>query len=239
MMNAGERVAALGVSFREYVDLAQQDARLFASPVLETEGAVVRCKRWLAAGRPAPDFARLVFRGDSTVREILVETLAKFPTAIAWHLVEWCIWRETGRSSPGWMAPALVARTPSGDTAHEISIDGNTSDAALPHLLAHEASHSWHRAIIKSSGEPSRAPEPIHEFHARVLLVYNYDADAAARCLLRVELLADETARALGWPAPPGSSDYTRLRGFRDDLEAASDRAAEISVELGLDKKDG
>ncbi|HEX4455699.1 MAG TPA: hypothetical protein VH143_32785 [Kofleriaceae bacterium] len=238
-MNMVERAEGLGMSPVESIRFLKRHRELFAHPVASTLGALARIGRHARAGEPMPDISRLVYRGDSTVRAILLDTLSKLPPAIAWHLVEFVAWYEVGRGNTGWMAPTLTQRAPGGDTAHTILINGGTSDEWLPHLFVHEGMHSWHRAIVDNANESSAALEPRQDFYARVLLVYNYDADACARHMLAGERLADESARALGFLAPQGSSDHNRLRSFRDGFAALRTRADEIAVELGLDKKAG
>jgi len=225
------RAAAFKRSCGAFLVFAERHRELFARPaLLASDGAVARILRHEAAGEPEPDFTRLVFLGADEVRAILIATLRTFPAALSWHCIEFVSFLEVGRSVGGWMCSAPPVRSPAGDTGHLIVINGATPDAALPHLIAHEVGHSWHRFVAVRSNEVPRPSE--HELLARQLVAYEHDAAELARVLYREEVLADTTAAALGFPASGHSSDAVRLRGFEAAIAAVTDLADEIAADF-------
>jgi hypothetical protein len=222
------RAELLGITCREAVDLAKAHRELFTYPVSDSIGALARIRRWNEAGRPAADFSRLVYLGDGGVYAILIATLAKLPAALAWHAAEHVAWLEVGRNAGAWTTCAPLMRVPAGDTAHLVVISGAEQDERMPHIITHELAHSWHRALF--SDATRGVPLPPQERLARNLATVGYDADALAREFWREEVLADQTAAALGFPSSSHSSDHVRLRGFEAEITASRDRIAAINT---------
>jgi hypothetical protein len=221
------RAALLGIGCRELVALATEDPRITAPAATATEGAIVRLRRWLDAGRPDANATEVDFHGDDAVRAIVVEVLGALPTPVRWHGTRAVTWYEVGRSAIGWMSIAPLPLVPAGDVGHAIVLSGMLDDARLPAVIAHELGHSWHRHVHTA---PVRAVPPVsqREWTARLLLVEEImapDGQGAKRLAHRrhvEERLADETALAWGYRLPPGSSDHTRLAGFRAEIADAA-----------------
>lgn len=229
------RSAALGFSScAEYVRFCNEHPDLAKVPL--SAWLVARVRRHDDAGRPSPDFTRLVYIGSGTFRACLMATLKKLPAWFAWHCVEWIVWLEVGSNACGWMACAPLMRAPLGDTAHLIVIDGTGTSRpeSWEHTIVHEASHSVHKLIIARAEES--VPMPEEEWLARRLLVSRMDEPAAAAALARElyfhEQLADATASALGFPPTGCSSSIERLRGFQAAIAAVAPLADEIERDL-------
>jgi hypothetical protein len=224
-ISAIERADGLRMTLRESISFVERHRDLFVRPVADSLGALARIRRWYDAGRPQPDLKRLVYCGHPTVGALLRATLAKLPDAIGWFATEHVTWLEVGRADGGWARIAPLMRTPIGDRPHLVNLAGAESDERMPHIFVHELAHNWHRPLV--ADEP-HVPMPDDERQALVLRVlYNDDVDAMARSYWAGEILADETAAALGFKTQGHSSDFVRLRGFREQIAAvAADRAA-------------
>lgn len=229
------RSAALGfASCADYLRFASEHPDLCKAPL--TPASIARARRHDDAGRPAPDFTRLVYLGSGVILAVLIATLKKLPAAFAWHCTEFVCWMEVGRNAGAWMTRPPTMRAPNGDAAHLIVLNGAASDRALEHVIVHEASHSWHKLVVADTDAPEPAPMPEQEWLARRLLVYRDEAqDAAgafARALYANERLADDTATAFGFPPLGHSSSIERLRGFEAEIAAATPLADEIEREI-------
>jgi hypothetical protein len=214
------------------------DRRILDSRALEPN-AVLRLLAWVEAGMPdvAPD--AVAFRGHDSVRVILVATLADVPAPVRWHAVRHVSWFEIGRGSPAGYMTTFQPRSIDGDSPHAIVLDGRFPDEAVPALICHEAAHAWsgrweRSDVAEPEPEPDLEPHMTeHEHHARVLAVFEGDRDAAARMLYRAEYIADECARLWGHPTDEHfSAGQRRLQLFRERMDAAADRAAEIGREV-------
>jgi hypothetical protein len=225
-----ERARILGLSYGDYVRMAQADPRIVAHPTVATEGAIARLRRWLDAGRPEADAEQVNFIGADEVREILVDTISKLPTPVAWHAINGVAWLEVGRGGViGWTSAAPSMKAPPGDELHLIALSGRTSDEALPGLCAHELGHSWTREL---SPEPFPIPPmSAREFRARIVAAFvesDEDREDLAREAMAEERLADACAEAWGFPCRGGHS----LDRFRHSYSEVAQEADRIRAEL-------
>ena len=235
-MNVPERAALLGMSVRAVIELAEADPRIFAHPMLERPGSVVRVKRWLAAGRPAPDVTRLQFLGHYTVRELLCDMIRRLPHPIAWHAVEAIQWMEIGRAYAGEMRTARAPRPVDGDQSHQILLDGSRDDRELLAVAAHECGHAWGWPICPVALDAVAAPDP--ELQARAIVAERIVAqvkggnaiDRLVREAVAEEVYADAVATACGVRRTTDVAALTRK--FRSEHVAAAARADEIEREI-------
>ena len=235
-MNVPERAALLGMSVRAVIELAEADPRIFAHPMLERPSSVVRVKRWLAAGRPAPDVARLQFLGHPTVRELICDMIRRLPHPIAWHATEAVQWTEISRAHAGEMRIARALRPVDGDQPHLIRLAGNYEDRELVSIAAHELGHSWGWPVCPVALDAVAAPDP--ELQARAIIAERIVAqvkggnaiDRLVREAVAEEVYADSVATACGVRRVTDVAALTRK--FRGEHVAAVARADEIEREI-------
>lgn len=196
-MNIDERAALLEMKLADYVALGKVDARLVAEISIQEPGARERLWRWIRAGLPAPDYSRLEFEGSDGVRAVVLETLARTPSAVAWHVCEYVVICEVGRDTTAWSGVTPIVRAPDGDQAHIIVINGNTPDDELHGIIAHEIGHSWTRVILPRMR--TAALPPAQAFYSDKLAAGITRADLI-RARLAEEKLADDLAALWGSP---------------------------------------
>jgi len=142
------RAAALGLTCRQYLDLARADPRVAADPALEG-GGLPRLRAWLAAGRPTANVNDLIFVGDVEIGAVVRAVVEKLPMPVLHHVVTSVVVIGSGTSTGGLCfdhPPTLPA--PEGDHVHLIVLT-----RADEGLAAHECAHSW-----RNAPSPPRAP---------------------------------------------------------------------------------
>lgn len=230
------RAAALGLSCREVVELAESDPRIFAGP--STLGSVHRLCVWLGAGRPRADPSAIAFHGHDAVRAVVIATLSPFPLPVLWWLVEHALVIEVGRGNTAGRHVAPLRRR-----GHLIMLHGVCGDDVIPQVLAHECGHFWVSRPSVETDEAARkaaaAPaESEQERNARSLLaarMYGKDALSLAREMFAEEHRANEWARIWGHRCDRMCPDTKRLQGFIDEVTAASALADEIESQIDAD----
>ncbi len=217
----------------EYLALAALDANIIRS--LVNDAALARTRRWIAAGSPEPDLARLEFAGDDSVRALVVDVLRRLPAPVAWHAVEHVTWIEVGRGAQGWQGMMPTSRTPVGDQPHVIALSGAVTDEDLAPIVAHEIGHSW-GAPLRSFAARVRMPE--HELAARSIAAVKLtggDTEQLVRAAVAEEAQADDLARMWGFRR---HTDHTWLRRhFAARFGAATDLADQIARDIENDSR--
>jgi hypothetical protein len=180
--------AQLGLSLDEFFELRRADRRVTTWPTLASPGSLARTKRWLSAGRPTADPTQLRFRGDTGVRDFVMEAMMMMPAPVAWHLEHNAFVAEVGRRARGSQSYLPVFEAPS-EAPHFINLDGGDSD--LRFVFGHEAGHFFHRAVMPP-GAYGHVP---HLLIAPDAARQVQDEDPAEAALLR-RLWAEEETRA-------------------------------------------
>jgi hypothetical protein len=216
------RIAAmLGIALEDVELLHALDPRNFAAPALETEGSVWRLRRWLEAGRPEADLARLSFIGSYSVREIVRGVVRALPAPVRHYAVEAVTWFEVGRGTEAWCARAPAVRTLAGDVGHVINIDGRARDEAIRGTICHELGHGMSRTVEAEAPPPTARVLPdVDDLAVHVLRAKFCGATAdelgyeRARWIgsrVASELRADRQAAAWGFPHHgPGEDELRR-----------------------------
>lgn len=215
-----ERADLLGLTSRQYLDLAREDARIVAAPALGTRGAVGRLRRWLESGRPAANMGELVFIGEDAIRAILLDTLRQLPAPCQEHAVMAVTWFAIGHQWGGVMFALPAAPCPAGDERHGILLSCHRLEH-LPFIIAHELAHSWQRRIGRSvfTGPPMSDAEEI-----QALRSLGASAEQIAVKEWRGERLADDLAEAWGFRSFGHTSDHVRMASIRAGIAAAAQR---------------
>jgi hypothetical protein len=235
-MSAIEAAPLVGVSTREAVAIATSDPKIFAFPMLATDGAIDRMKRWFAASQPVADLARIVYRGDPGIRAILLAALADAPMPARWWAVEKIVWAEIGRGNRAGFSTWIP-----GDANGLIVLSGSTSDAVLPSLILHELGHQWCASVEDPAPrateiEPAALAEWRSARAAHVLAemtVTGRGIDEAAWLLYRDEWLANSMAKLCGHPCGAGlATDAYRVGLIRDSLQSVRGLATEIVADV-------
>lgn len=225
--------AMLGVDRDEIDRLHALDPRILAAPALETEHAVRRLRRWLAAGRPdGDDLALLAYRGSARVRRLLVEVVGALPPPARRLAVVHVTWREVGDRESGRFGASLPRR------AFDAELAGGEPDEIVRYIAAHETAHGLHHALDEEAPPPpdldGPRPDTVDLLAARVRVARQIGiteerlSDERAFWISRrvaSETRADRQAAAWGIPCRMQNEDELR-RMFAAQFDEARRLAA-------------
>ncbi len=196
-MTVEERAAELGIAPDEYLSLARREPWITSWGATWSGGAE-NLAAWLAAGRPWPDRAALVYAGHAGIGAAVRGVLEKLPDAVAHFLVGNAVVYGIRAGWVGVCIPPLP--TPPRPEAQLILLQTDT-----PAELAHEFGHAWHRGQVEYL-RYSEAQAAVRAFYEERSIEIAVEAGEKGRIedlvreILKPERAADEFAHAMGWP---------------------------------------
>jgi hypothetical protein len=200
--------------------LDELDSRILTHPSLNSMGAIWRLRRWVAAGQPAPDIRRrLSYVGDSEVRAIICDVIAKLPPPVAHYAVEAITWFEAGRGSRAWCCRRPAIRELPGDIGHVIQISSGLALSRIAGTVGHELGHGWHFDIVDAESRAEAIAVDEIAVRADAIRYRTFGLDDEQRAAERQRAINAEVAEEMRadamaalWGVPHDGLDEATLR---------------------------